>query len=347
MVPLIWAAWAVTNPFGFGQTESINGAARQLAALFISNRVILNPRLGAKHVAQSFAPPNLSLAGAKNGRLPCANMNLEDNLGDVIRKARMMSNTSPAVAAVAAGLTETELADLEASGIFSRRPNFIALAAAIGLDAGKLETIAGGWLPGPKNLSEWRELRMFTTAGDGMTVNCYLVWDEITRDAALFDTGFDAQPILETIAAGRLQLRHIFITHSHADHIAALGSIREAFPQAKIHSSSKHAPAEQRNQTGQHVELGRLHITHRATPGHAMDGVTYIVGNWPDQAPPVAIVGDAIFAGSMGGGNGEWDLARSKVREEILTLPKGTLIGAGHGPLTTVAEEMANNPFFG
>jgi len=36
-------------------------------------------------------------------------------------------------------------------------------------------------------LSAWRELRVFTTAGEGLTVNCYLVWDEVTRDAALFD----------------------------------------------------------------------------------------------------------------------------------------------------------------
>ena len=104
---------------------------------------------------------------------------------------------------------------------------------------------------------------------------------------------------------------------------------------------------EQRNQTGEIVSLNHLQVTHRATPGHAEDGVTYVVGNWPDDAPQVAIVGDAIFAGSMGGGNNAWELARSRVREQILSLPAETLIGAGHGPLTTVAEEKANNPFFG
>ncbi len=347
MARLIWAAWAVTNPFAFGITESIIGAARQLAALFISHRIILNRWLRPKLVGQHIEPPNLSLAGAKNGRLPCADMNLEDNLGDVIRKARMMSNTSAAVAAVAAGVTESELSELEASGTFSRRPNFTALAAAVGLNAGKLEAIANGWLPRKPDLTRWRELRMLTTAGDGMTVNCYLVWDADTREAALFDTGFDAKPIQETIAAHKLQLRHVFITHSHPDHIAALGPIRAAFPTAKVHSSSKNAPVEQRNQTGEIVALNRLQIAHRATPGHAEDGVTYIVSHWPDNAPLVAIVGDAIFAGSMGGGNNAWELARSKVREEILTLPAETLICAGHGPLTTVAEEMANNPFYG
>lgn len=274
-------------------------------------------------------------------------MNLEDHLGDIIRKARLMSNTPATVAAHAAGLTETELAGLEESGTISRRPNFSALAGAVGLNFGKLETIANGWLPREKDLTQWRELRVFTTAGNGITVNCYLVWDEFTRAAALFDTGFDATPVLAAIAASQLQLRHVFITHAHADHIAGLGAIRAAFPEVKVHSSSQNAPVEQRNITGECVPLNRLRINHRATPGHAEDGATYLVGNWPDAAPTVAIVGDAIFAGSIGKGNQSWELARSKVRAEIFTLPAKTLICPGHGPLTTVAEELANNPFFG
>jgi glyoxylase-like metal-dependent hydrolase (beta-lactamase superfamily II) len=60
----------------------------------------------------------------------------------------------------------------------------------------------------------------------------------------------------------------------------------------------------------------------------------------------VAVVGDAIFAGSIGRGNTSWDLARQKVREQIFTLPDTTLICPGHGPLTTVGEEKENNPFF-
>jgi glyoxylase-like metal-dependent hydrolase (beta-lactamase superfamily II) len=74
--------------------------------------------------------------------------------------------------------------------------------------------------------------------------------------------------------------------------------------------------------------------------------VTYLVGNWPGDTPPVAVVGDAIFAGSIGRGNQSWELARQKVREEILSLPAETLICPGHGPLTTVGEEKEYNPFF-
>ena len=228
----------------------------------------------------------------------------------------------------------------------SRRPDFAALASRLGLNPAKLEGIADGWLPAKKDLSAWRELRVFTSAGEGLTVNCYLVWDEATRDAALFDTGLDAQPILASLTENQLQLRHIFITHSHWDHVEALPKIRQAWPIAQVHSGSRTAPVEQRNRPDDIARLGGLRVTHRETPGHAEDGVTYLIGNWPKDAPPVAVVGDAIFAGSIGRGNQSWDMARQKVREQILTLPPEALLCPGHGPLTTVAEEKAHNPFF-
>jgi glyoxylase-like metal-dependent hydrolase (beta-lactamase superfamily II) len=273
-------------------------------------------------------------------------MNLEDHLGDIIRKARAMNKISPAAAANAAGISETELATLEESGQCAKKINFTALAPVIGLNAAKLEGIAKGWLPSPKDLSVWREVRVFTTTSDGTTVNCYLVWDEVSREAALFDTGFDAQPILDCIAENQLDLKYVFITHSHYDHVEALPKIRAAFPKTKVRSGSKSAPPDQRNKTAEIVHLGGLRVTHRDTPGHAEDGVTYMVGNWQEDAPYVAVVGDAIFAGSMGMGNDSWDLAKQKVREQILALPAETLLCPGHGPLTTVAEEKAHNPFF-
>jgi glyoxylase-like metal-dependent hydrolase (beta-lactamase superfamily II) len=271
---------------------------------------------------------------------------LEDHLGDLIAKARAMSGVSAASAAAAAGISEAELAALETSGQTTTKINFAALAKIIGLDGAKLEAIANGWLPSKKDLSLWHELRVFTTTSDDTKVNCYLVWDEVSRDAALFDTGFEAQPILDCIAAEQLSLKHIFITHSHYDHVVELPKLREAFPKSHIHSSSKNAPVNQRNKTAEIIHLGGLRITYRETPGHAEDGVTYLVGNWQEDAPYVALVGDAIFAGSMGRGNPDWNLAKQKVREQILTLPAETLLCPGHGPLTTVAEEKAHNPFF-
>ena len=274
-------------------------------------------------------------------------MQLEDHVGDIVRKARAMSNVAAGPAAAAAGISEGELAALEQTGqLPGLTINFGALGKIVGLHPQKLEGIAGGWLPAAPDLSRWHELRVFTTAGEGLTVNCYLAWDEATREAALFDTGLDARPILDCLAAEHLTLCHVFITHSHWDHVEALPKIRAAWPRARLHSGAKSAPVEQRNKPGEIVHLGGLRVTYRETPGHAEDGVTYLVGNWQEDAPHVAVVGDAIFAGSMGRGNQSWELARQKVRDQILTLPPATLLCPGHGPLTTVVEEREHNPFF-
>ena len=83
-------------------------------------------------------------------------VNLEDHPGDIIRKARAMSNISAATAATAAGISETELSALEATGQIGKRPDLAALANLIGLNPAGLEGIAGGWHPGEKDLSVWR-----------------------------------------------------------------------------------------------------------------------------------------------------------------------------------------------
>ncbi len=201
-------------------------------------------------------------------------MNLEDHVGDIVGKARAMSKVSSADAARAAGLSEGELAALEKSGQAPAAVNFAALGGLLGLDGGKLDAIAKGWVPTEKDLSLWRELRCITSDSGGMAVNCYLVWDEVSREAALFDTGWDAPRILAMIAENQLDLRHIFITHGHEDHIAALGAVREAFPKVRLHRSNRSAPVDQRNRPGDFIHLGSLRVTHRETPGHSEDGTT-------------------------------------------------------------------------
>ena len=257
-----------------------------------------------------------------------------------------MTNVAPETAAKAAGLSVEELNALEESGQVTKQPNFAALAGVVGLNATKLEGIAKGWSPAVVDMSVCREIRQITTSGPNFSVHCYLVWDEVTREAALFDTGFDAAPIFQIVEAEQLNLAHLFITHSHYDHIEALGAVREKFPKIRIHTDMKSAPPQHKNRRNDCVHLGSLRITNRETTGHAEDGVTYIVGNWSEDAPFVAIVGDAIFAGSMGGAPDHGDLAKKQAREHILTLPAETFVCPGHGPLSTVAQEKAHNPFF-
>ena len=273
-------------------------------------------------------------------------MMLEDHLGDVIRKARKASGRSVADATREGELSEAELSALEETGQIVKRPNLSALGAALGLHPKKLEQLADGWKPTPVDLGAWRELRMLSTTRDGNSVNNYLVWDEVTREAALFDTGWDATEALKLIQENELALKHVFLTHSHEDHIAALGQIREAFPKLHLHTNSKASPPQHRNRANDCLHLGSLRITNRDTPGHAEDGVIYLVGNWPEDAPHVAIIGDTIFAGSLATGFVSTEILKKHVQEKIFNLPSETLLCPGHGPLTTVAEEKAHNPFF-
>lgn len=257
-----------------------------------------------------------------------------------------MNGVSLAAAATVAGLGEPELTAFEQTGLPPKAIRYEPLGQALGLAPQKLQAIVAGWEPQERDLSVWRGLRVFTTADERLSVNCFLVWDETTREAALFDTGLDAQPVQAWLTENKLQLCHIFITHTHWDHVEAMPKIRAAWPQVRLHSNYKNAPIAQRNVPGEVVQLGGLRIAYRDTPGHAEDGVTYLINGWPGEAPCVAVVGDAIFAGSMGNGNGQWDLAWQKVREQILSLPTETLICPGHGPVTTVGEERSHNPFF-
>ena len=246
-------------------------------------------------------------------------MNLEDNLGDVIRKARKASNVAPETAAQAAGLSTEELAALESSGVPAGSINYPALAQALHLHPGKLEGLAQGWAPAPQDIHRWRGFRMITTEGNGMTVNCYLVWDEITREAALFDTGFSAEPIFKILDEEKLQLKHLFITHTHEDHIAALELIRARYPKVFMHMDAKSAPPQHKNRRNDCIHLGSLRITNRETCGHADDHVIYLIGNFPEDVPHVGIIGDTIFSGSLATGFISWDQLKERVRSQIFS----------------------------
>lgn len=272
-------------------------------------------------------------------------MQLEDHAGDVVAKERFHRQLAPEAAARAAGLTAAEFAAFEDTGRSASPVNYQGLAELLGLAAGKLKALADGWVPGPIDTTRWRELRCVTTR-EKFAVNAYVIWDEATREAAIFDTGWTAEPILKLIADERLSPAHLFITHTHHDHVAGMQALREVFPKLRLHTDAKAAPVQHHNRRNDCIQVGGLRVTNRITSGHAEDGVTYLVGNWPDDAPHVAIVGDAIFAGSMGRGNVSAEEAKRWVRESIFTLPDSTLICAGHGPLTTVGEQRAHNPFF-
>lgn len=273
-------------------------------------------------------------------------MLLEDHAGDVLRKARLGRGIPLERVAAAARMRTEQLAQFEERGELWDGMDFDAVSKLLNLDGDKLRRIAEGWLPAAHELSRWQCLRKIENDTGGMAVNCFLLWDRSSREAALFDTGWVAGPIADLLEQFQLGLKHIFITHSHHDHVAALGELRKQASDAAVHSNSSHAPKSQKLRKGECFSVGELNIAWRETPGHAADGVTYVVDGFPDEAPPVAVVGDAVFAGSIGGALKHFELARQRVREEILTLSDAALICPGHGPVTTVGEQRDCNPFF-
>jgi hydroxyacylglutathione hydrolase len=271
-------------------------------------------------------------------------MNLEDHAGDIIRKARSMAGVPVGAAAAKVGLAIEPYRALERSGVIPAGVNVRAVAELVGLNGAKLEQLASGWRPKPVEVARWRSLSVVTTAEDDMSVNCFLVWDDATRAAALFDTGFDPKAVIAEVERRQLDLEHIFITHGHSDHVDGLPLLQKRFSASRLHW--KGGGATHCLNAGTEIQVGPLRVTHRPTPGHATDGVTYVITGWAGAAPVVAVVGDALFAGSAGLSPAGWEVARRAVVEEVLSLPGETLICPGHGPLTTVAEERAHNPFF-
>jgi len=216
------------------------------------------------------------------------------------------------------------------------------IAPVLELAARALSDLAtGAWQP--VEVEKLAGLAQFNTRFHDVTVNSYLIWDPRAKDAAAVDTGADCSDMLRFAKKEGLTIRLILLTHAHADHVADLARLREE-TSAKVFAPAQEVVAgAEAIEEGKHFHLGKIEIEARLTSGHSAGGMTFVVTG---LARPVAIVGDSIFAGSMGGGNVSYEHAIRNNLEKILTLPDETIICPGHGPMTTVALEKQNNPFF-
>ena len=92
---------------------------------------------------------------------------------------------------------------------------------------------------------------------------------------------------------------------------------------------------------GDRLALGDIEIEVRHAPGHSPGSVCFV-------GPGFVIGGDVLFQGSIGRTDlpgGDHDRLIRSIREQVLTLPDDTVVYSGHGPVTTVGEERASNPF--
>lgn len=271
-----------------------------------------------------------------------ARIPLEDNFDDVINKAQRGLAISDADLAQRA---EVSLADLAA--VKGGKPIDAVLrrvARHLHLSPNALEALAHKrWYPEQPVFP--RGFAAFNSRYEDMTVNSYLVWDARDRVAAAFDTGATSQPMIDVLHAEGLTLRYIFLTHTHEDHIADLAHFAEATKAEVWSHELEPAPiagAKTFKENG-HFHVGALAIKTLLTSGHSPGMTTfYITGlSWP-----LAVVGDAVFASSMGGSATHYRDQLRHNQHQIMTLPRDTVLAPGHGPITTLAQEKANNPFF-
>lgn len=265
---------------------------------------------------------------------------LEDTWIDLLHKACRGLGLSEKELAVRSNLPEEKISAL-LSG--DGDPDALARAAeAMDLDAPRLLALERGeYHPGPVSLPAG--VAMFSSDWDGMTVHSYLAWDHATREAAAFDTGADAEEMLAFLADHGLTLRSVLLTHGHGDHLFDLDRLTAKTGAQAWICNREEVPGITPFAAGKEFLIGRLRIETRLTWGHAKGGITYVIHGLD---LPVAVVGDALFAGSMGGPKISYEACLETNRKEILSLPPETVLCPGHGPLTTVTLEKAHNPFF-
>ena len=267
-------------------------------------------------------------------------LSLEDAVEDILGKARKGLRLTVEDLAERADLTPDAVQRLM-KGEYEAE-SLSRLAFALHLHGPSLQKLAeGSWYPQP--VPELDGFAMFTTPYGDMTVNAYLVWDPKTREAASFDTGATCQPMLDLVREKGLTLKRIFITHTHMDHLADLDHLQASCEALSYGSAAENPLGLKPLMHGDGLVLGSLRIRVLGTSGHTPGGLSYFIEG---LSKPLVVVGDALFAGSMGGAPYAYFEALENNRTKILSLPPQTVICPGHGPLTTVGEERANNPFF-
>lgn len=270
---------------------------------------------------------------------------LEDELGDILAKARDGKCWSQNDLARAAGVSAGEIRRIENYEWIPDEALILRIAEALDLHGPSLWAIAqGAWVPeetipdpGPFDLVC---LNVFMGS---YPVKCYLLICRETRDTAIVDTGGNPEAIIKKAEELNVKPGRILLTHSHADHAGGLAVLDREFNCPAWIDKKEPRPSGSRDlrfvADGEKIALGNLQIAVMATPGHTAGGVSYLIGE-------SVLSGDAIFAGSMGRANASWPGLFQSITTRLLALPDHYRLYPGHGPATTVGEEKRHNPFF-
>ena len=194
--------------------------------------------------------------------------------------------------------------------------------------------------------------------------NCYIVGSEGTGQGIIIDPAADSDFIMKQVKKLNLDIKIIVATHSHPDHLMALGDVKKAtgaaFAMHGDEPSGKRAagasrmislmvgsPVEPppdpdiRLKDGDIIEVGDLKFTVLHTPGHSPGGIC-LYGNG------VVFVGDTLFNLSVGRSDFpgcSHEVLIDSIQRKLMVLPDDTTVYPGHGPKTTIGDERRHNPF--
>lgn len=203
------------------------------------------------------------------------------------------------------------------------------------------------------------DVRAFT--GGLFAENTYLLACARTRVGILVDPGAAAPQALAAAREAGVAIEQIVLTHAHIDHVEGLAlAKRETGAPILLHhadaplydaaptqaqwfglSLDPLPPVDTPLEEGGEVRFGDCVLGVRFTPGHAPGHVILVGGGF-------AIVGDCVFAGSIGRTDlpgGDLPTLLDSIHQRILTLPDACVLHNGHGAATTVGRERATNPF--
>jgi len=272
---------------------------------------------------------------------------LEDELGDVLEKAMRRAELSEDALAKRAGVPVAKILDA-----IDYRPDLSydelrRIAAVLGLNEVGLCALGTARYPSPEigalPFCVW-PLRMPHGIG---VANAYLVGECGASRAILFDTGAGIEALEAAWPASIRALAAVFLTHVEAEHAGGLCEVVARFgaPAAFIPGGAT-APCGRAMGEGETKNFGPLEVTAFSTPGHAAAHNCYLVrAPGARHGAPLLISGDLIFAGSVGGAYFSADQLQSNLRRMLRMVPVGTVIAPGHGPMTTVENELKYNPF--
>ncbi len=172
----------------------------------------------------------------------------------------------------------------------------------------------------------------------------YLAGDERSGKVAWIDPAEYNDAVVSMVRQSGWKVVALLVTHGHYDHTGGVGQALQEF-RCPVYCSPADAGAwrgeVRKANEGERIAIGSLQVEVYETGGHTPGSLTYRMG-------PYLFVGDALFAGSVGGTGWRSDFERQQraIVEKVFAFGDDAVVCPGHGPISTVGVERCYNPFF-